>query len=693
MKGWANHHAPERAITRRTGWVAFWVWFLSLVGGLTVGAAEPQRIWTLGGFPNFCWFAAFTPQGRLVTADLRNLKLWNTNQWALERDLFLSESGFSAVTLSPDGRWIAFGGIIGSPIQWLALESGQLRSVPSSNSVFGLAFAPDSTLLAVAEGQGARLLRVADGAVVREFSADGAAVYGVAFSPDGARLASVTATGLRVWTVATGVLSYAPVAPTSGYRVAFSPDGSRLAVSSDSRIQVLRAADGSLEREYLGHTDFVHSLVWAPDGTNVLSATYDTHAPSAHLWSVLTGELLRTFRASTSAVNSICFSPDGRIVVTAAGGVEAWDAASGERLGEVGAFYGTLLDFALSPDGALLATGTGGYDRRLRLWRVSDGLPLHTWQAQTSHINTVAFAPDGARIATGGKDNYIRLWATNSPVEQLTWLAAGDEVRALAYSPDGAWIASASYEPWVRVWNATNGQPVVELAAGAATNYVSSVAFSPDGSVLAAGCRDAVVRLWNSADWTPAGQLLGHTKGVGPVVFSPDGECLATCAADATVRLWRWREGRELRVLRHHTNSISALAFFAGGRLLLSCSGNQFLVWDTASGQMAGGFVEPMARGVRRVLFTPEGHRFAFARTDSVLTLARAPVVLLGLRPEPSGLAVDWFGPPGTYVLETTSSLDSPWEAATEAFTNSPARLVPTSTPATFVRLRGAAQP
>ena len=106
---------------------------------------------------------------------------------------------------------------------------------------------------------------------------------------------------------------------------------------------------------------------------------------------------------------------------------------------------------------------------------------------------SVAFSPDGTRVATVGDDRTGRIW-----------------------SPDGT------------------GQPVV-LRGHA--QFVHTVAFGPNG-VVATGSSDGTARLWTSS-----GQVLavfeGHEAPVWHIDFSPDGTVLATSSRDHTARLWR----------------------------------------------------------------------------------------------------------------------------------------------------------
>ena len=71
-------------------------------------------------------------------------------------------------------------------------------------------------------------------------------------------------------------------------------------------------------------------------------------------------------------------------------------AASGGPARPLGREGSPLLDLALSPDGKSIASG--GQDQTVYLWNVETGTS-QVFRAHAGQITSVAFSPDGARVA------------------------------------------------------------------------------------------------------------------------------------------------------------------------------------------------------------------------------------------------------------------------------------------------------
>jgi hypothetical protein len=198
-------------------------------------------------------------------------------------------------------------------------------------------------------------------------------------------------------------------------------------------------------------------------------------------------------------------------------------------------------------------------------------------------VRSLAWSPDGKRLATASDDGTVKVWQVSGGREVCTLMGHTNSVIAVSWSPDGERLASGSSDGTAKVWEAATGRSLLTLKGH--TNQVTSVCWSPDSRRLATASDDGTARVWEVASGRELLVIKGHTKEVRSVSWSPDGQRLATGSYDGTAKVWDAIGGRELLTLKGQFTVWSVCWSPDGQRLATGSSDSTARVWEAASAQ------------------------------------------------------------------------------------------------------------
>ncbi len=312
---------------------------------------------------------------------------------------------------------------------------------------------------------------------------------------------------------------------------------------------------------YKGHDAPVLTVAWSSDSIHIASGA-NSYDPTVKVWNALDGIEVYTYQyyalsnspAAPVSVRSLAWSPEGMRIVTSDDSgfaVHAWDATDGgqETTFELPSTLSIdeVWQVAWSPDGKRIAAACGNIDLTTNnlsagtvlVWDVASAKVLAHYAVQST-IYSVAWSSDSLRIAAT-IENTVQVLSVGNWQTLFTYQGHTDFVNSVAWSPDGKRIASGSgsfqgKDNTVQVWDATNGNTLSTYRGH--TNAVETVAWSPDSQRLASGSDDWTVQVWDAADARQIYVYRGHSDRVNQVAWSPDGTRIASASNDNTVQVW-----------------------------------------------------------------------------------------------------------------------------------------------------------
>ena len=280
-------------------------------GEIQLWNLQNDTVITLGRHDNTVNSIAFSPDGTLLASggDDHVLKLWNvthkhhiaTRDHTTDR----TRSQVKAVTFSPNGNMIATGGRHAK--LWDTHTLNQIVTFHHHEWVWSVAFSSDGKLLATGDNSGqVNVWNLQNHQAVTQLHADSDSVYTVQFSPNNQILAGAGYAGkVKLWNVPDWEPHGTLTSNGTVSEISFSPDGSILAATSYKSIHLWTVGIGENIVTLTGHTDWIRTAAFSPDGNTLISSGADG---TVRIWDVTPYSTL-----NQDMVRVVYFTPRDRI--------------------------------------------------------------------------------------------------------------------------------------------------------------------------------------------------------------------------------------------------------------------------------------------------------------------------------------------------------------------------------------------
>ncbi len=293
-----------------------------------------------------------------------------------------------------------------------------------------------------------------------------------------------------------------------------------------------------------GHRRMVNSVSFSPDGRMLLS-TGGYATEEARLFDLTTGKAKWAFYEQVETrFWGAALTPEGTRLLTST-------YPGGCRFVDLDSLAETPLPLQegaprpignpiFSPDGTQMIARADLWETgpRLHWWAYPTWEPLPTWTVAMQWAFRYCpplFSPDSRTLAdVAGREVILYDVATGGERRRLP-VAVKDGKAAMAFSPDSRLLAVASGLALV-VWDVTTGAEVVAFRQK--RKYFLGAAFTHDGRYLGTVSNEETVKLWDTSGWRLAREYAWQIGGLKSLAFSPDGMLAAAGGDKKKIVVW-----------------------------------------------------------------------------------------------------------------------------------------------------------
>eukprot|EP01038_Epipyxis_sp_PR26KG_P004550 gene4550-6422_t len=145
---------------------------------------------------------------------------------------------------------------------------------------------------------------------------------------------------------------------------------------------------------------------------------------------------LITLGGHSSAINCVCYSPDGELIVTGSDDttIKIWNSKSGECLSTLDGHENSVTSIDFAVDNRIFVSGSR--DNTIKIWDAQSGENLNSMIGHKDWVNCVTFTLDGMKVISGSDDNTMKIWDCDSCVCLRTIYGFKSGIFSISCSPN-----------------------------------------------------------------------------------------------------------------------------------------------------------------------------------------------------------------------------------------------------------------
>lgn len=293
-------------------------------------------------------------------------------------------------------------------------------------------------------------------------------------------------------------------------------------------------------------------------------------------------------RLGKGVVTSFAYSSNtDRMAVGTTTGIYVYNVDDFSEIVEIPAPY-PVRQVDISPDGKLVGGTFYDLKNEVYLWNVETGKITKNLVGHRRNVISIAFSPDGKRVATGDSGWWTMIWDVNSGSLIKTLINSG-VVTSLAWSPDGLRLASGigNYSDGnakVILWNLRDFKQIYSL--GEFNGFIWDVSFSPDGQLLAGGLDNGTIVVWDAEQGLQRNLFDSNGYKIEMLGFSPTGGKLASGVETGEVKIWDPITGELEKTINMGEGPVEGLKWVADSEILAVASVGNICLIDVPSNKI-----------------------------------------------------------------------------------------------------------